>query len=99
MDHETTLGQTDLRVPRLGLGAMTWGERKWLARWTPAQPAAENAGALSFSLTANEVEAIDQATFAWGKSGRGSDPTGIGTSSRERLLLRGPSSKQHGFRV
>ena len=29
--------------------------------------AAENAGALSFSLTADEVEALNQATLAWRK--------------------------------
>ena len=33
------------------------------------QQAADNAGALSFSLTAEEVTALDQATLAWRKPG------------------------------
>lgn len=36
--HESrTLGASDLRVPRLGVGAMTWGDPSGLARWTPAK--------------------------------------------------------------
>jgi aryl-alcohol dehydrogenase-like predicted oxidoreductase len=31
------LGRTTLEVPRLGLGAMTWGEPKGFARFTPAK--------------------------------------------------------------
>lgn len=31
------LGRTDLRVPRLGLGTMTWGEPAGLSRYTPAK--------------------------------------------------------------
>ena len=30
-----TLGRSDVTVPRLGVGAMTWGDPKGLARWTP----------------------------------------------------------------
>lgn len=33
----TNLGQSPVRVPRLGVGAMTWGEPKGLARFTPAK--------------------------------------------------------------
>jgi aryl-alcohol dehydrogenase-like predicted oxidoreductase len=33
----TPLGQSDLRVPRMGVGAMSWGDPKGLARWTPAK--------------------------------------------------------------
>ena len=32
-----TLGQTDLRVPRLGLGAMVWGDMSGASRWNPAR--------------------------------------------------------------
>jgi aryl-alcohol dehydrogenase-like predicted oxidoreductase len=33
----TTLGRSDLHVPRLGVGTMTWGDPKGLARFNPAQ--------------------------------------------------------------
>src|SRR5512143_1544304 len=33
----TSLGASDLQVPRLGVGAMTWGDPSGLARWTPAK--------------------------------------------------------------
>jgi aryl-alcohol dehydrogenase-like predicted oxidoreductase len=34
--NTTSLGRSDLQVPRLGVGAMTWGDPSGLARWTPA---------------------------------------------------------------
>jgi aryl-alcohol dehydrogenase-like predicted oxidoreductase len=37
MDTKTTLGKTNLKVPRMGIGAMIWGQPKGMARWTPAQ--------------------------------------------------------------
>jgi aryl-alcohol dehydrogenase-like predicted oxidoreductase len=37
MNRQMTLGKSGLRVPRMGLGAMVWGQPKGLARWTPAQ--------------------------------------------------------------
>jgi aryl-alcohol dehydrogenase-like predicted oxidoreductase len=39
MEHTTTLGRSDLKVPRLGVGAMTWGDAHGLARLHPAQTA------------------------------------------------------------
>jgi aryl-alcohol dehydrogenase-like predicted oxidoreductase len=39
MEHTATLGRTDLRVPRLGVGAMTWGQARGLARLHPAKTA------------------------------------------------------------
>jgi aryl-alcohol dehydrogenase-like predicted oxidoreductase len=39
MEHETSLGKSNLRVPRMGVGAMTWGQPSGWARWTPAQQA------------------------------------------------------------
>jgi aryl-alcohol dehydrogenase-like predicted oxidoreductase len=37
MERATTLGRSSLRVPRLGVGAMTWGDPKGLARLHPAK--------------------------------------------------------------
>jgi len=37
MAPTTTLGQSSLRVPRLGVGAMTWGDPSGMARWSPAK--------------------------------------------------------------
>ena len=39
MEITTTLGRSDLHVPRLGVGAMTWGDARGLARLQPAQTA------------------------------------------------------------
>lgn len=37
MEHKTTLGKSNLRVPRMGVGAMVWGDPKGLARLHPAK--------------------------------------------------------------
>ncbi len=39
MEHKTTLGRSNLYVPRMGVGAMTWGDAKGLARLHPAKTA------------------------------------------------------------
>jgi aryl-alcohol dehydrogenase-like predicted oxidoreductase len=39
MEHKTFLGQGKLSVPRIGVGAMTWGDAKGLARLHPAKTA------------------------------------------------------------
>jgi aryl-alcohol dehydrogenase-like predicted oxidoreductase len=39
MEHKTLLGKSNLRVPRMGVGAMVWGNPKGLARLHPAQTA------------------------------------------------------------
>jgi aryl-alcohol dehydrogenase-like predicted oxidoreductase len=39
MEHSTSLGRSDLQVPRLGVGAMTWGDPRGLARFHPAKMA------------------------------------------------------------
>src|SRR5512144_3170507 len=39
MEHSATLGRSNLHVPRMGVGAMTWGNPKGLARLHPAQTA------------------------------------------------------------
>jgi aryl-alcohol dehydrogenase-like predicted oxidoreductase len=37
MEQDNLLGKSSLRVPRLGVGAMTWGDAKGLARLHPAK--------------------------------------------------------------
>ncbi len=37
MEHPISLGRSSLPVPRLGVGAMTWGDPTGLARWHPAK--------------------------------------------------------------
>lgn len=39
MNPTQTLGRSSLRVPRMGIGAMIWGQPTGLSRWTPAQMA------------------------------------------------------------
>jgi aryl-alcohol dehydrogenase-like predicted oxidoreductase len=39
MEHKISLGRSNLKVPRLGVGAMTWGDAKGLARFHPAKTA------------------------------------------------------------
>lgn len=67
MENKVSLGQSNLMVPRMGVGAMTWGQPKGLARWTPAQLAygpSQSAGeeelALEVSL-AGGVNLVDTA--------------------------------------
>ncbi len=69
MDHPTTLGLSSLRVPRLGVGAMTWGEPRGLARFHPAKLAyggadgfEEEKRALEANLDAG-VDLVDTAAF------------------------------------
>jgi aryl-alcohol dehydrogenase-like predicted oxidoreductase len=39
MEHKAMLGRSNLQVPRMGVGAMTWGDAKGLARLHPAKTA------------------------------------------------------------
>lgn len=39
MEHKNTLGKSSLRVPRMGVGAMVWGDARGLARLHPAKTA------------------------------------------------------------
>lgn len=39
MEHKAALGRSQLQVPRMGIGAMTWGDAKGLARLHPAKTA------------------------------------------------------------
>lgn len=63
------LGRTGLRVPRLGLGAMVWGDMSSAPRWNPARNAYgptssrdEQAAALTVSLAAG-VNLLDTAAM------------------------------------
>src|SRR5512147_1111156 len=69
MKHNTLLGKSNLNVPRMGLGAMIWGQPRGLARWTPAQLAygpshgsGEEERALEISLEAG-VNLVDTAAM------------------------------------
>jgi aryl-alcohol dehydrogenase-like predicted oxidoreductase len=69
MDHPTTLGTSSLKVPRMGVGAMTWGDPRGLARFHPAKLAyggahgyEEEKRALDASLEAG-IDLFDTAAF------------------------------------
>lgn len=55
MEHKTSLGQSDLQVPRMGIGAMTWGDAKGLARLHPAKTAYGGAEGFAEEKRAFEV--------------------------------------------
>jgi aryl-alcohol dehydrogenase-like predicted oxidoreductase len=55
MERTTSLGQTGLQVPRLGVGVMTWGAPSGLARWTPAKLAYGSAHGLEEEKRALEA--------------------------------------------
>jgi aryl-alcohol dehydrogenase-like predicted oxidoreductase len=77
MDDRTTLGRSSLEVPRLGVGAMTWGDARGLARLHPAKMAyggahgyEEEKAALEASVAAG-VNLVDTAAmYAGGASER-----------------------------
>ena len=69
MEHKTGLGRSDLQVPRMGVGVMTWGNAKGLARLHPAKTAyggahgmEEEKRALDVSLAAG-IDLFDTAAF------------------------------------
>jgi aryl-alcohol dehydrogenase-like predicted oxidoreductase len=69
MEHEMLLGKSTLRVPRMGLGVMTWGDAKGFARLHPAKTAyggaegfEEEKRALEVSLEAG-IDLFDTAAF------------------------------------
>jgi len=55
MEHKTLLGKSNLRVPRMGVGAMVWGNPKGLARLHPAQTAYGGAHGIEEERRAVEV--------------------------------------------
>jgi aryl-alcohol dehydrogenase-like predicted oxidoreductase len=69
MEHEMLLGKSSLRVPRMGMGVMTWGDAKGFARLHPAKTAYGGANgfdeeqrALEVSLEAG-IDLFDTAAF------------------------------------
>ena len=89
MEATTKLGQSDLRVPRLGVGAMTWGDPKGLARFHPAKTAyggahgyEEERGALEVSLAAG-VNLFDTAAMYSG----GASERRLGELARDKDVL------------
>jgi aryl-alcohol dehydrogenase-like predicted oxidoreductase len=68
MAEEATLGRSEVRVPRLGLGVMTWGEASGLQRVMPAKSAyggpkaADEQAAFDASMAA-EVNFFDTAAM------------------------------------
>jgi aryl-alcohol dehydrogenase-like predicted oxidoreductase len=71
------LGRTDLRVPRLGIGAMVWGDMSTAPRWNPARnaygptsSAEEQREALDVSLAAGVTFLDTAAMYGKGASER-----------------------------
>jgi aryl-alcohol dehydrogenase-like predicted oxidoreductase len=89
MEITTTLGRSDLRVPRLGVGAMTWGDPKGLARWNPAKLAyggahgsEEEQRAFEVSVTAGVTLFDTAAMYSGGASERR-----LGELARDKAVL------------
>jgi aryl-alcohol dehydrogenase-like predicted oxidoreductase len=55
MEQKMSLGRSTLQVPRLGVGAMTWGDAKGLARFHPAKTAYGGAEGIEEEKRAVEV--------------------------------------------
>jgi len=77
MDQDNFLGKSSLRVPLMGVGAMTWGDAKGLARLHPAKLAYggahgydEEKGALEVSITAGVTLFDTAAMYSGGASER-----------------------------
>ena len=83
------LGQTDLRVPRLGLGVMVWGDISAAPRWNPARNAygptssmEEQREALEVSLAAG-VNLLDTAAMY----GKGASERRVGELTEGKEVL------------
>jgi len=77
MEQLQPLGRSSLRVPRLGVGAMTWGDPKGLARFTPAKlayggahGAEEEKHALEISVATGVILFDTAALYSGGASER-----------------------------
>lgn len=89
MEHNHSLGKSNLKVPRLGVGAMTWGQPRGMARWNPAQlvygpshGTEEEEDALEVSLAAG-VNLIDTAEMY----SNGASERRVGELARGRDVL------------
>jgi len=63
MEYETSLGRSNLQVPRLGVGAMTWGDPRGLARLHPAKIAYGGAHGFEEEKRALEASIAGGANF------------------------------------
>ncbi len=63
LENTTSLGRSGLRVSRLGMGAMTWGDARGLARWHPAKTAYGGAHGLEEERRALETSLAAGVTF------------------------------------
>jgi aryl-alcohol dehydrogenase-like predicted oxidoreductase len=89
MEHRSFLGKSNLQVPRLGVGAMTWGDAKGVARLHPAKTAYggahgsdEEKRALEASIEAG-VNLFDTAAIYAG----GASERRLGELARDREFL------------
>lgn len=89
MEQVTYLGRSTLQVPRLGVGAMTWGSPRGLARWSPAKLAYggadgrdEEQAAFETSLAAG-VSLFDTAAMYSG----GASERRLGELARDKGML------------
>lgn len=62
-ERTSTLGRSDLHVPRIGVGAMTWGDPTGFARWSPAKLAYGGAHGVEEEQRAFEVSVAAGATL------------------------------------
>ncbi len=58
MENKTSLGRSTVQVPRMGVGAMTWGDAKGLARLHPAKTAYGGAHGFEEEKRALEVSLV-----------------------------------------
>ncbi|TCO47544.1 aryl-alcohol dehydrogenase-like predicted oxidoreductase [Kribbella antiqua] len=89
MTESMTLGQTEVRVSRLGLGAMVWGDMSTAPRWNPARnaygptsTAEEQQAALETSLAAG-VNFVDTAAMY----GKGASERRVGELTEGRDVV------------
>ena len=102
MENKTSLGRSQLQVPRMGLGAMTWGDAKGLARLHPAKTAyggaeglEEEKRALEASLEAG-VDLVDTAAMYSG----GASELRVGELARgQDILIASKFPSRFSFKV
>jgi aryl-alcohol dehydrogenase-like predicted oxidoreductase len=83
METMMSLGKSSLRVPRLGLGVMTWGDAKGLARFHPAKMAYGGAQGYEEEKQAFEASQAAQVNFDTGPC-TAAEPSALGELGRGR---------------
>jgi aryl-alcohol dehydrogenase-like predicted oxidoreductase len=89
LTSQMMLGRSGLRVPRLGIGAMTWGEPSEFPRWNPARFAYGLAEGIDEQRKALEVSIegganlVDTAAFY----GKGASERRVGALARDKGVL------------